>query len=90
VQQLDELRMIREGLAARPKIITQMGNQRACKEGRMQSVEMLRKNQLGRPVEAYVWTGAVERGTYFVEPWSDYTRQAGACGTRLESLARPA
>src|SRR5207244_10959518 len=30
-------------------------------------------NQLGRPVEAYVWTGKVERGTYFVEPWSDYT-----------------
>jgi len=73
VQQLDELRMIREGLAARPKLITQMGNQRACKEGRMQAVEMLRKNQLGRPVEAHVWTGKVERGTYFVEPWSEYT-----------------
>ncbi len=73
VQQLDELRMIRDGLAARPNVITQMGNQRACKEGRMQCVEILRKNQLGRPVEAYVWTGPVERGTYFVEPWSDYT-----------------
>ena len=73
VQQLDELRIVREGLAARPDLITQMGNQRACKEGRMQAVEMLRRNQLGRPVEAYVWTGAVERGTYFVEPWSDYT-----------------
>lgn len=73
VQQLDELRLMRDALAARPKIITQMGNQRACKEGRMQAVEILRKNQLGRPVEAYVWTGAVERGTYFVEPWSDYT-----------------
>ena len=73
VHQLDELRMIRDGLAARPKLITQMGNQRACKEGRMQAVEMLRSNQLGRPVEAYVWTGEVARGTYFVEPWSDYT-----------------
>ncbi|MEO6788734.1 MAG: hypothetical protein ABI318_21645, partial [Chthoniobacteraceae bacterium] len=73
VQQLDELRLIRDGLAARPNLITQMGNQRACKEGRMQAVEILRTNQLGRPVEAHVWTGAVERGTYFVEPWSDYT-----------------
>lgn len=73
VQQLDELRMIRDGLAARPGLITQMGNQRACKEGRMQAVEILQKNQLGRPVEAYVWTGKVERGTYFVEPWSEYT-----------------
>lgn len=73
VQQLDELRLMRDALAARPKLVTQMGNQRACKEGRMQAVEILRKNQLGKPLEAYVWTGAVERGTYFVEPWSDYT-----------------
>ena len=73
VQQLDELRMVREGLAARPELVTQMGNQRACKEGRMQAVEILRSNQLGRPVEAWVWTGSVERGTYFVEPWSEYT-----------------
>ena len=76
VHQLDELRMIRDGLAARPKLVTQMGNQRACKEGRMQAVEILRSNQLGRPVEAHVWTGAVARGTYFVEPWSDYTPAA--------------
>ena len=76
VHQLDELRMIRDGLAARPKLITQMGNQRACKEGRMQAVEILRTNQLGRPVEAYIWTGKVERGTYFVEAWSEYTPAA--------------
>ena len=73
VHQLDELRTMRDALAARPKLITQMGNQRACKEGRMQAVEMLRLLQLGRAVEAYVWTGAVSRGTYFVEPWSEYS-----------------
>jgi predicted dehydrogenase len=73
VQQLDELRLIRDALAARPNAVTQMGNQRACKEGRMQAVEILRKNQLGKPVEAYVWTGAVERGVHFADPWSDYT-----------------
>lgn len=73
VQQLDELRLIKEGLKARPGLVTQMGNQRACLAGRMHSVELLRKNQLGKPVEAYVWTGAVERGHYFSAPWSDYT-----------------
>jgi predicted dehydrogenase len=72
VHQLDELRLIQEGLKARPKLVTQMGNQRACITGRMQAVEMLRKNQLGRPVEAYVWTGGVSRGHYFVDPWSTY------------------
>jgi predicted dehydrogenase len=72
VHQLDELRMIRDGLAARPDLVTQMGNQRACNTGRMQAVEILRANQLGRPVEAWVWTGGVERGHYFVDPWSTY------------------
>src|SRR5438045_3978622 len=72
VHQLAELRMIRDGLAARPNLVTQMGNQRACNKGRMQSVELLRKNQLGRPVEAWVWTGGVSRGHYFADPWSAY------------------
>ena len=73
VQQLAELRTIRDGLNAKPKLVTQMGNQRACKTGRMQAVEMLRKNQFGRPLEAYVWTGGVEKGHYFGAPWSEYT-----------------
>ena len=72
VHQLDELRQMNAALKARPNLVTQMGNQRACHKGRMQAVEMLRKNQLGKPVEAYVWTGAVERGHYFVDPWSSY------------------
>ncbi len=73
VHQLDELRMIKEGLKARPELVTQMGNQRACIPGRMQAVEILRKNQLGKPVAAYVWTGGVSRGHYFADPWSNYT-----------------
>ncbi len=72
VHQLSELRMIRDALKARPDLVTQMGNQRACLAGRMQSVEMLRRNQLGRPVEAHVWTGGVERGHYFTDAWSPY------------------
>lgn len=73
VHQLDELRMIRDGLAARPELITQMGNQRSCNRGRMLAVEILRKNQLGKPVEAFVWTGGVSKGHYFSDPWSAYT-----------------
>src|SRR5882672_4211022 len=72
VHQLSELRMVRDGLKAKPNLVTQMGNQRACIAGRMQSVEMLRNNQLGRPVEAYIWTGGVERGHYFADAWSAY------------------
>ncbi len=73
VHQLSELKMVRDGLKARPGLVTQMGNQRSCNRGRMMSVEILRKNQLGRPVEAYVWTGGVSRGHYFADPWSAYT-----------------
>ena len=73
VHQLTELLLMRDALAARPGSITQMGNQRACNTGRMQAVEILRKNQLGKPVEAWVWTGSVARGHYFNDPWSDYT-----------------
>jgi hypothetical protein len=64
--------MVRDGLKAKPKLVTQMGNQRACTTGRMQSVEILRRNQLGRPIEAWVWTGGVERGHYFADAWSAY------------------
>ena len=47
-----------------------MGNQRACNTGRMQAVEILRKNQLGKPVEAWVWTGSVARGRMRAAPRS--------------------
>jgi predicted dehydrogenase len=72
VHQLAELKMIRDGLKARPGLITQMGNQRSCNRGRMMAVEILRKNQLGRPVEAYVWTGGVSRGHYFADALMAY------------------
>ena len=72
VHQLAELRLVRDGLNARPNLVTQMGNQRACNKGRMQAVELLRRGQLGKPVEAWVWTGGVARGHYFADPWSKY------------------
>ncbi len=72
VQQLDELRVVKEALAARPDSVTQLGNQRSMIPGRMKAVEILRKNQLGKPVEAHVWTGGVERGYYFADAWEKY------------------
>ena len=72
VQQLSELRMIRDALKARPDLVTQMGNQRACNRGRMQAAEMLRTNQLGRPVEGYVWTGGPAKGDAFPDGWKPY------------------
>lgn len=72
VHQLAELKMIRDALKVRPNLVTQMGNQRACNTGRMQSVEILRKGQLGRPIEAWVWTGGVAKGHYFVDAWAPY------------------
>ncbi|MCB1205791.1 MAG: Gfo/Idh/MocA family oxidoreductase [Verrucomicrobiae bacterium] len=73
VQQLDELHTIRKALKAHPGLYTQMGNQRACTTGRMRAVELLKSNRLGRPVEAFIWTGGMSRGTYFVDPWSPIT-----------------
>ncbi len=71
VQQLDELRLLKEALAKRPNAVTQMGNQRSAIEGRQQAVEILRSDQLGKPVEAWVWTGGISRGHYFNDPWSE-------------------
>src|SRR5829696_8939671 len=73
VHQLSELKMVRDALAAKPDLVTQMGNQRSCNRGRMLAVEILRKGQLGRPVSAFVWTGGVSKGHYFADPWSAYT-----------------
>ena len=72
VHQLSELRMVRDGLKARPELVTQMGNQRACERERMQAVEILKSNQLGRPVEGYVWTGGPSKADGFPEAWKPY------------------
>lgn len=72
VHQLSELKLIRDGLKARPNLVTQMGNQRACEKGRMQAVEILKSNQLGRPVEGYVWTGGPSKPDRFPDAWKAY------------------
>jgi predicted dehydrogenase len=63
VQQLSEVVAIEKGLAARPKLITQTGNQRMGPEGRQHAVDILRKGLLGRAIEAHVWIGGPGEGT---------------------------
>jgi hypothetical protein len=63
VQQLSEVVAIEKGLAARPKLITQTGNQRMGPEGRQHAVDILRNGLLGRAIEAHVWIGGPGEGT---------------------------
>ena len=65
VHQLEEIVMIEEALAARPGIVTQMGNQRMAYPGRRAAVEILRKGMLGRAVAAHCWTSSPNKGFYF-------------------------
>lgn len=70
VQQLDELRLVKEALPGRPDLITQMGTQRATNEGRLKAIEFLRQDRLGKPLEAHVWTGKMQRDSCMPTPWS--------------------
>ncbi|MCA8976049.1 MAG: Gfo/Idh/MocA family oxidoreductase [Planctomycetes bacterium] len=65
VHQLEELVMMERALAARPHLVTQLGNQRMVYPGRRAAVEILRQGQLGRAIEAHCWTGSPNRGNYF-------------------------
>ncbi len=60
VHQLEELQKMEEALAAKPGLVTQVGNQRMAERGRRAAVEILRQGQLGPAVEAWVWTGSVQ------------------------------
>ena len=55
VQQLSEVVAIEQALAARPELVTQVGNQRMGNAGRQYAVEILRRRLLGKAVEAHVW-----------------------------------
>jgi len=65
VHQLEELVMMEKALAAKPKLVTQLGNQRMANAGRRAAVEILRQGRLGKAIEAYAWTGSPNRGRYF-------------------------
>ncbi len=66
VQQLEELVMIEQALAAKPQLVTQLGNQRMASPHRRAAVDILRQKQLGKVIKAYAWTGSPSAdGPYF-------------------------
>ncbi len=65
VHQLEELTMIEKALAARPDLVTQLGNQRMILPGRRAAVEILRSGVLGKAVEAHVWVDSPNNRRYF-------------------------
>lgn len=65
VHQLEEIVLVERALAAKPRLVTQLGNQRMVKPGRRAAVEILRQGQLGRAIEAHCWTGSPNKGRYF-------------------------
>jgi len=65
VHQLEEIVLIERAIAAKPDLVTQVGNQRMVYPGRRAAVEILRSGALGKAVESYVWTGSPNPGMYF-------------------------
>jgi len=55
VQQLSEVVSIERAIAARPNLVTQVGNQRMGYAGRQSAVQILERGLLGKAVEAHVW-----------------------------------
>lgn len=69
VQQLDELRMLKKAVAAKPHLATQMGNQRSAIAGRKQATALIRSGALGKAISAWAWTGKVGMNHYFDHAW---------------------
>ncbi|MFM7051082.1 MAG: Gfo/Idh/MocA family protein [Planctomycetota bacterium] len=63
VQQLSEVVAIQRAVAARPKLVTQTGNQRMGPEPRQHMVDILKSGLLGKAIEAHVWIGGPDEGT---------------------------
>jgi predicted dehydrogenase len=65
VHQLAEIVMMEQAVAAKPQLVTQLGNQRMAKPGRRAAIELLRAGILGKAIESYNWTGSPGPGKYF-------------------------
>lgn len=65
VHQLEELVLMEKAIAARPQLVTQVGNQRMVFPGRRAAVEILRSGVLGKAVEAHVWVNSPNDRSYF-------------------------
>jgi predicted dehydrogenase len=76
VHQLAEIVMMEKAVAAKPNLVTQLGNQRMANFGRRGAVEILRAGTLGKVIESYNWTGSPGKGKYF-----NYDKTLSAPGT---------
>ena len=65
VHQLEEIVLIERAIAAKPQLVTQVGNQRMVFPGRRAAVEILRSGVLGKAIKGYAWTSSPDRGRYF-------------------------
>ena len=65
VHQLEELVLMEKAIAARPDLVTQVGNQRMVFPGRRAAVEILRSGAIGKAIEAHVWVGSPNSRQYF-------------------------
>ncbi len=81
VHQLAEIGMMERAVAAKPLLITQLGNQRMAKAGRRAAIEILRAGTLGKAIESYNWTGSPNPGKYF-----NYEKVFSAPGTAPQNL----
>jgi Oxidoreductase family, NAD-binding Rossmann fold len=65
VHQLEEIVMMEKAIAAKPSLVTQVGNQRMAFPGRRAAVEILRSGVLGKAIEAHVWVDSPNDRSYF-------------------------
>jgi predicted dehydrogenase len=69
VHQLEEIGMLKKALAAKPDLVTQMGNQRSAGKDRNQAIAIIKSGALGKVVSAWAWTGKVAKNSYFDGAW---------------------
>ncbi|MFG0284520.1 MAG: Gfo/Idh/MocA family protein, partial [Phycisphaerales bacterium JB039] len=94
VQQLEELEFMSRAIAARPKLVTQVGAQRIQSAARRAAVDILRSGDLGKVIEAHVafGNGALAGGYYFtdgvlgdpIEPPAGFDYDLWLCGAQEE------
>lgn len=71
VQQLEEIGMLKKALAAKPDLVTQMGNQRSMGKDRNRAIAIIKSGALGKVKSAWAWTGKVAAGNHFDDAWPE-------------------